>query len=347
MKAILHIGLEKTGTKTLQRFLNLNRDRLIRQQRISNSRSTGVENNRELATYAMDDASFTDDHLAELGIHDVEAKRRFKTSLESRFAAEVETLSAKCDVLILSSEHFQSRLKSSAEITRLQELLDRTGLAVVKVLVYLRDPASLMMSLYSTSLRNGSSRPAPMSATDPHWNHICDHRKTVQTWAGVFGTSVVGPRLYATSRFVGGSLISDFCHATGIDLDDLIIPDRRNESLNPAGQIILQQLNQNMAWLRAPERAADLATVLGFIDEHFSGPGARPTDELVISCRDRFSESNEWVREHYFPELRTLFEALPPARSPDGDHSADEEALARLVAQVASRAERPTHTGGR
>ena len=66
MKAVIHIGTEKTGTTTLQEFLHLNRANL-KNQGIAYLQSPGERNNRKLATYCMNHNN-VDDHIEDLGI---------------------------------------------------------------------------------------------------------------------------------------------------------------------------------------------------------------------------------------------------------------------------------------
>src|SRR6187551_24585 len=189
MRTTLHIGVEKTGTTTIQAFLDRNRRSLQSDQRIVVTRRFGIGNSRDLATYAIRDDYFNDDHLMELEIATVEAKREFKAQVSmelSRLVAE----SARSDRLVLSSEHFQSRLKSVAEVAGLRVLLDANGFSVDSVIVYMRDPAEVIQSMYSTALRGGAAVETPASADNPHWNHICDYRATIERWCSGFPNSV-------------------------------------------------------------------------------------------------------------------------------------------------------------
>lgn len=54
MKTIyLHIGIEKTGTTTIQKFLHLNRENLTKFD-FAYTKSTGLQNNRKLVSAAYD-----------------------------------------------------------------------------------------------------------------------------------------------------------------------------------------------------------------------------------------------------------------------------------------------------
>ena len=73
MRAILHIGIEKTGSTSIQKYLAAKRTDLLR-ERIAVLRSIGSPSNRFLATYAIADDR-TDDSLLALGLHDHQQKQ--------------------------------------------------------------------------------------------------------------------------------------------------------------------------------------------------------------------------------------------------------------------------------
>jgi hypothetical protein len=312
MRTTLHIGVEKTGTTTIQAFLDRNRRSLQSEQRIVVTRRFGIGNSRDLATYAIRDDYFNDDHLMELGIATVEAKREFKAhvSMElSRLVAE----SARSDRLVLSSEHFQSRLKSVAEVAALRVLLDANGFSVDSIVVYMRDPAEVIQSMYSTALRGGAAVEPPASADNPHWNHICDYRATIERWCSGFPHALVQPRLFMPDLFPAKSLIADFCAAVAISLSPrLHVPAPLNVGLTEEGQQLLREVNESAPWLKEPRHRRLRDEIVRYVDERFARESPRPQESLVKSCAERFSDSNEWVRSRYFPDRESLFPSNQP-----------------------------------
>jgi hypothetical protein len=311
MRTTLHIGVEKTGTTTIQAFLDRNRRSLQSEQHIVVTRRFGIGNSRDLATYAIRDDYFNEDHLMELGIATVDAKNEFKAhvSLElSRLVAE----SARSDRLVLSSEHFQSRLKSVAEVAALRALFDANGFSVDLVVVYMRDPVEVIQSMYSTALRVGAAVEPPTSANNPHWNHICDYRATIERWSAAFPNALVLPRLFIPELFPNKSLIADFCAAVGIKLVRRThIPSALNVGLTEEGQELLREVNLSAPWLREPRHRRLRDEIVRHVDERFARASPRPQESLVNSCADTFSDSNEWVRSRYFPDRISLFELQP------------------------------------
>ena len=303
LKTVLHIGTEKTGTTTLQRFLSENR-RALRARGIAFTSSCGMQNNRDIAAYAIRDLEFNDGHLIQLGIRDLDGKQAFRASVNERFGEEITNLRPTSHTVIISSEHLQSRLTTPGELETLKTFLQLHGLEVTTVLVYLRDPAATIWSLYSTALRNGSTAEPPTSPKYTHWKHICDHRKTLMMWGQVFGAQTVVPRIYGHGEFEGGSLIADFCKHVGIgEVGSLVVPADRNQALSSHGQVLYRLINRVFPWERVRKRAA---IVVRLSDKISRQPATIPA-ELIQSCAEHFRDSNEWVRSSYFPERPALF----------------------------------------
>ena len=140
MHCIIHVGTEKTATTTLQRLFDRKRPALAA-ERVAYTRSAGVGNNWRLAVAAYDNDR-VDDRSVDAGVDGPESRRVFRAQLLAALTEEVTTARAGHDVdtLLLSSEHFHSRLTRESEIRRLAEMLADLGVTRTTVLVYLRDP---------------------------------------------------------------------------------------------------------------------------------------------------------------------------------------------------------------
>jgi len=312
MNTVLHIGTEKTGTKSIQVFLAMNRRRL-RDRGIVFTKSLGAENNRDLATYAIRDTEFNDDALSALGIKDRQSRSAYRSGVDERLKSELRDIPAHSRFVIFSSEHLQSRLKSPAEIETLKSLLARHGLQVARVIVYLREPADIIWSLYSTALRNGTTDPPPATPERPHWNHICDHQHTLSIWADAFGRDVVVPRLFTFGRESGQDLIKDFAATAGVDMNDLAVPLLQNRALTSTGQTLLRGINTRLSLADTDLDLPARLRMVQAVSDRFSGTPAQVPSTLRVACERRFADSNEWVRRRYFPQLVQLFGVAPDA----------------------------------
>ena len=153
MKCFLHIGTEKTATTTIQNFLHLNRENLLSKGFIY-PESVGKKNNRALSIAAYN--SGRRDNLTKLKQLDSDDKLlEFQEQTVQKLRQEVSNVET-ASTIIFSSEFFQSRLTKISEIERLKEILKGLGVTDISVIVYLRRPADIANSLYSTAIRNGS-----------------------------------------------------------------------------------------------------------------------------------------------------------------------------------------------
>jgi hypothetical protein len=308
MRAVVHIGTEKTGTTTLQEFLHRNRERL-RKQGVLFTQSAGKRNNQQIAVAAYS-PDRRDDATIRLGIDNVKVLRAHQTRVIDDLAGEIASHDG--DRVLVSSEHLQSRLRNPEEIRGLEDILSSLGLREIEIIVYLRDPREVCRSLYASAIAMGSTMRQPPAPETPYFEIICNHRRTLENWAAVFGADVVRPRLYEQGSWVGGSLIEDFCLAAGIEFDDeFVVPPARNESLSHLGLEVLRRINAQIPRISKGHFNRSRAALVALVRTHCKGASYVPGPEIVEAYHQHFNSSNEWVRKHYFPERKELF----PARS--------------------------------
>ena len=89
MKCILHIGTEKTGTTSLQAFLNLNRE-ILAEQGYLFTKSTGLQNNRSLPVAAYN-ADRRDDFTRLHRIYNDEDLITYQTATINALRAELKS----------------------------------------------------------------------------------------------------------------------------------------------------------------------------------------------------------------------------------------------------------------
>ena len=121
-KLILHIGTEKTGTSSLQEFFHLNRCTLI-DKGIYYTKCLGEKNNRVLPSIFMDDNHF-DDFFKEHGISTQDDKKKYEINKKKELHVELTSLDERIHTVIISSEHFHSRLKSRDSVAKLASYLN-------------------------------------------------------------------------------------------------------------------------------------------------------------------------------------------------------------------------------
>ena len=302
--AIIHIGTEKTGTTTVQAFLELNRDRLPGLG-FAFPRSSGTHKSQNLVICALPDGK-GEDILLSNGLDAAEKRARHQAETPRRLAEELQALPPHVHTVIFSDEHCHSRLTQESDVARLRGLLapffDR-----LKVFVYLRRQDQLATSLYSTSVRCGETRAAvlpPVDAASPYFNY----QLLLERWAAVFSESMVAPRLFDRRAFVAGDLIEDFATACGLSgTHRLERPADRNEEIAATAQEFLRHLNMRAPWTADGTGTAGRRLLEGLAVSELKGAGRRPPRDAAIRFAALFDRSNEEVRRRWFPARSSLF----------------------------------------
>ena len=336
MKCILHIGTQKTGTTSLQEFLNLNRLTLAEQGYLF-TQSTGLRNNRSLSVAAYN-TDRRDDFTRRHRIYSDKDLIAYQTATIKDLSKEIKSAKGMHTV-IFSSEHIQSRLKTDEELSRLKDILNRLGLEQISVLVYLRAPAEIASSLYSTIVIYGSTLSMPPDPENEHWRNICDHRRTIKRFGRIFGSETIIPRIYSKKDLVGGSTVNDFVQAIGLPSlgASYTTPKQKNESMTMMSLEILHRINQEIPTFRDDQTLNPLRrNIAQYVSKYLNyGDKYRMPIDLIRKYEEAFKESNEWVRSHYFPDRQRLFETDQTSNTPKNSfQSAELDQFAHLISAL-------------
>jgi hypothetical protein len=330
LRAIVHIGTEKTGTTSIQKFLFQNRKKL-RTAGFHFLQSAGSTNNRALPAYFVAEERF-DDFYRDEGISTLEAKNEFRKQFLQNFEHEIATLPKNIHTVVISSEHFHSRLRSPEELDRVKEFFT-AYFADIKIVCYLRDQVSTCSSYYSTGLKSGTTATFVefFQRCTPE-NYYFNYYEVLSNWERCFGFESLDVSLFSRKSFLNNSLLDDFT----AKLDPALIGvlssnvDIENESLTPFGQALARGIN-----LAFPVRTsrAELARVRekckAGIYQKYRGTGRQPSLTMQQKIYSDFTDSNELLRKKYFPQLRQVFD--PPVEDPAPIPAVDEEFLEALI----------------
>jgi hypothetical protein len=333
MRCYLHVGTEKTATKTIQSFLDVNRRRLKQEGFVYPAYRPKRDDNYWCHALLGYNPGHRDEFTQFEHIHTAQELECFQRRECARLQRSLRGGSKGAEqALILSSELFQSRLTSRDELLRLKETLTRLGVDRFSIVVYLRNPSELINSHYSTVIKTGGVNELPSLPEHPYAHNLCNHQATMERFSDVFGEDALIPRLFDKTTLKDGSVIHDFCEAVGIPMDDTYqIPEDANESLSAFGVHLLRRVNVQLprfdsAWELNPWRGNILAYFSGqFTDSKYVMP-----DWLWTRYDEAFAASNEWVRARYFPARTSLFpqrnhpkETLLPIADAEMDRMAD------------------------
>jgi len=145
IKVIFHIGLEKTGTTSFQRFCTRNARRLIKHNVLYPKQSA--------AFFALNHAPLTASYLHSEGLNDFYFWSTL-TSSEMVKSLKREIDASGVEKVIISSEHLSSRFRAP-QIAKLAEDFNEYECHVV---IALRDHLSRLFSAYATHVMSGSDQ---------------------------------------------------------------------------------------------------------------------------------------------------------------------------------------------
>jgi hypothetical protein len=283
-RVFIHIGLAKTGTKSIQFALARRRGKLARSGWLYPVE--GTTNNRSgHHAFAWSVQGATHEHPG-LKRFDIAA---FKTAVGA----------AKNENLIISSEGLSGLSRDEGSIHR---LLGHFPDHEPTVIAYAREQADVVNSRYGEILSD-LTYPGPIDAFAEHLQEsdILDYPRFFRNWA-----QILGPRLtvrpFDLAEFKGGDLVDDF--AGLLEIAPILTPypsEHRNIGYNFLQAAMLQGLVEHLSqgqqrWERHSNLYRQLRRTMADI---LSDPALQEGDsywglsaERTQSLRSRFRESN-------------------------------------------------------
>lgn len=336
MRAILHIGTEKTGSSSLQAWLSAAASDL-RQRRVHCCVSGGRGNNRALAAAFMAEDE-SDDFLRMHALVEPAARAAWRAEFLERLRKEVASCGA--ETFIISSEHFHSRLLDPLQVQALADFL-RPLFTEIEVRVYLRRQDELALSFYSQKLRAGFIPPTilplanirrPRSTPPPFF----DFDALLTRWASAFGAAAVKPALYDRDALRGGDVVSDFRHYARLPQLPVSLPAPVNTALPAPAQAALLRFNESCAGDReSRDRHRPLREALvAFLQARATGASLLPTRAEAREFYDAFAPGNARVARQWFGRERLFDESFE--RYPSEPEAVDWEQAATLLAGFAA-----------
>lgn len=333
MTIYLHIGTPKTGTTTIQVFLEANAERL-RERGVIIPTSLGRRNHRRITMYSQDDG-VVDNLRKAKGYTSQEQIDKFRTGFLAAFTEEASSW-GKDDIIVFTSEQM-TKIQSPTAFERLKALCALAG-HTVKVVMYVRRQDHYFASEYSQFIK-GAKTTTVESELKLAKRPVYDHRKRANWWAAAFGKENVIVRPFETAQFHKKDLIADFMHIIGIDsIDDLERQQTQNEALDVYTLEYLRLMNAHFPrWVgrRSNPRRAALVHAL---EEISDGPKFRLTAQDARKVLTRFEDGNaEVAREFLGRDDGALFAEAAPSNEgtyPQLTLEKAAEISARLLAKM-------------
>jgi hypothetical protein len=192
MDLILHIGCEKTGTTSLQNWLQHNAQALP-SRKVFYSKALGRPNNRRLTLYGLETGR-KDELLLQENVRTPEEHEALRRRVKAEFTLEVEQCKRRgIQQMVISNEHLQSRCYKDENVEPIRDLLVPL-FDTIRVYIFVRPQMDTCLSLASTMARNGAevSRRWMDDLLKPKLAYF-DMQALMERWAKYFGRESIVP----------------------------------------------------------------------------------------------------------------------------------------------------------
>lgn len=229
-KCILHIGMPKSGSTSIQHFLRSNASILA-------DRGFHVpldpRNLAHLTSYAFMSWSKNKDFLAKRKIQNPSDQEALIKSLSVQYKKIVNSDHGDDQIYVISSEHLFRRMYNYENMLQLKQFLNKY-FSEITVVGLIREPGSFVVSSYSQVLKAGSAvsfnQWVDRFLKGPVWRYysICS------LWASVFGESNCKFEVFSPSDVEKYDVVDHFCKIIGLNDENLpnLRVSRENIKLN-------------------------------------------------------------------------------------------------------------------
>jgi len=323
-KIIFHIGLEKTGTTSFQRFCYENRRGLLARGVLYPTRSLAFShrsrNHASLVAAYLEGASHID--------LDMTPSWRSRSEVVASLREEIGGTSAPA--VLISAEHLSSRLRSREIGLLAQDFADCDCL----VATTLRAHEARVCSAYSSTIRAGRAltlQEFVAELTAPG-NPYIRCKETLALWENAFGRANVKVFCLAPGGDVIGDLISGLVASDFPAGDAAAYAD--NQSFGASALEALRRVNARLPVADGSGRGAVKLAIAGlaratFLKGFARVAGKRAAERLRLGANERaalaelIEADRAWLQEHYGVDLP------PPAEGGAGLDAAELDRKAR------------------
>lgn len=291
----LHIGCEKTGSTSIQEYMDKNRKINYVKHSVYYPYTLGNANHTKLGIYVCN----SNKNLWRFVNQDVSDLDQFRSDLKKELFKELSSI--KSDYLVLSNEWLHPRVKEKDEFNRLKDLLNHYT-DDIRIILYLRRQDKLALSLYSTALKGGGCNEFcfPNILSDKNLPYFYDFLSIYNNWVECFGADSVLLRAFDKKKLVGNDIVSDFLDVLGIRLFDSDLKPKSNKSLSDEGVALMRSFNYCIANNISSLSSNEIKTIRKKISYNFQGAANLASEEECLRFLRNFHKSNDILFDLYY-----------------------------------------------
>lgn len=309
-KIIAHVGTEKTGTSSIQKYLWSSRSELLEQNWLYLN-ALGPGPNIKLTACALDFESNSAVHKS-LGITSDLQLKRHRAQMRKSIAEELDTYAP--ETILVSDEHLNVHLRQPDQLKKINNYF--SDATVGKVVIYLRKQNRFLESIMSEGIKNqsilftndwkGVSPARIMQLDGKEIPYRFDYQSILSNLGLAFPDAELIVRGYPDD---GGSFdsVTDFTNAIELPVSTVIDSSVRENRSIP-GRIFpaLVELGHYAKHDEEPSITRQWRKVVEIASQAFPSRSFRLESKDSIAVMERFAQQNEKLARQY-PSLETVF----------------------------------------
>lgn len=282
---ILHIGMPKTGSSTIQANLHAGiSDTRAKYANLLEDEPSINQHGGMLCTILHDNPSAYH-YVSRFGIHNVD---QYSFKVKSRLEAGFKDLTTSIE--IISGEDFFHLPSFSANgVEQLHSYL-RGFFKHIKIFAYVRKPSSLLPSVFQQLVKfHGLNKLDPFALYHPYSN--------LKKYMDVFGAGNIVLRSYSPRIFLGGDIMIDFTTCVGIRPQKDVTP-RLNTSLSKEAISMLFCYNRFCSEIGLGVTCSNpiFEKLIEFLHP-FGGSKLIFSEQLIQSIVGLYSSDYDWIAD--------------------------------------------------
>lgn len=288
VEAIVHVGVHKTGTSSIQRVMRRYRDRLLEQGFLY----PGFAPNHYDIHTAFCSHPLRYHMVRGRGLKTLEEVDDLRRQVLG--SVEQELTQTKAPKLLLCSEDIH--ILNAEELARFREWLDSLGVTRTTIFIYLRDHISFWESQIQQFVKGGNV--LDLAQESHALSKMRLYRRHMEPLAEVFGAENVRANAFVPAELKDGDVIADFASKIGLHIDGMELV-RANESLSRDAMLFLNEMNRRIVTYGEHGRSLLRDGLLEQLRSHRGDKfrADRSTAERIV---ERSAEDRAYLAETWF-----------------------------------------------